>query len=79
MVFAEETFFSGNLVILDHGYGLYSHFAHLDKIHVKLKDVLKQSMPLGTVGSTGRSTGPHLHWGMFWKETAIDPLYWVAK
>ncbi|WP_448586581.1 M23 family metallopeptidase [Thermaurantiacus sp.] len=54
----------GNLVLLDHGAGLVSLYAHLDDIRVRPGDTLEAGDPVGTVGTTGRSTGPHLHWGL---------------
>ncbi|NCA01349.1 MAG: M23 family metallopeptidase, partial [Sphingomonadaceae bacterium] len=53
--------------------GLNSAFLHLSRIDVTLGDVVRQGQPLGTIGMTGRATGPHLHWGMRWNETRIDP------
>lgn len=63
----------GNLVILDHGLGLASAFLHLSRIDVAVGQRLRQGDPIGAVGSTGRSTGPHLHWGMTLGEVRIDP------
>jgi len=56
-------FYSGNMVIIDHGQGLQTIYAHLKNTHVKAGDVIKQGDIIGTVGKTGRATGPHLHWG----------------
>lgn len=65
----------GNLVMLDHGYGLVSSFLHLSRIDVKTGQVLAQGDPIGRVGATGRASGPHLHWGMSWGAEAVrvDP------
>lgn len=63
----------GNLVLLDHGMGLVSAFLHLSRIDVKVGDVLAAGAPIGTVGRTGRATGPHLHWGVTWTDVRIDP------
>ena len=63
----------GNLVIIDHGRGLYSVMMHLSKIDVKPGDILAQGDKIGEIGSTGRSTGPHLHWGMTWNGVKVDP------
>lgn len=54
----------GNLVFLDHGAGLTSVYIHLDRIDVKAGDRVAEGDVIGTVGTTGRSTGPHLHWGI---------------
>ena len=76
---ARDTFMSGQLVMLDHGGQLSTVYAHLNKIHVKVGDKVKQGQHIADVGNTGRSSGPHLHWGMYWGAMAIDPLPWVAK
>lgn len=75
---ARNTFMSGNLVIVDHGHYITSLYAHLDSMAVKVGDVVKAGDKLGEVGTTGRSTGPHLHWGINWKNIAIDPILWVG-
>lgn len=64
----------GNLILIDHGMGLNSAFLHSQQALVKEGDVVKQGQPIGTVGATGRATGPHLHWGMKWNDARIDPL-----
>lgn len=63
----------GNLVIIDHGRGLYSVMMHLSKIDVKAGDIVAQGDKIGEIGSTGRSTGPHLHWGLTWNGVKVDP------
>ncbi len=63
----------GNLLMIDHGMGLNSAFLHLSRIDVKAGDVVRQGQPVGTIGMTGRATGPHLHWGMKWLDERIDP------
>lgn len=74
---AKNTFMNGNLIMLDHGAGLNSMFAHLNKIGVKVGQVVQQGEKLGEVGNTGRSSGPHLHWGLYVGATPIDPQLWV--
>lgn len=64
----------GNLLMIDHGMGLNSAFLHLSKIVVKEGDHVKKGQLLGRIGSTGRATGPHLHWAMKWKGARIDPM-----
>ncbi len=76
---ARDTFMSGNLVMLDHGGAVTSVYAHMDRMDVKVGDEVKAGDVIGTVGTTGRSSGPHLHWGMYWKNVAIDPILWVHK
>jgi murein DD-endopeptidase MepM/ murein hydrolase activator NlpD len=61
VVRAEEAGHYGNLVVVDHGDGLETRYAHLDTIAVKVGEHIGSGQPLGTVGDTGRTTGPHLH------------------
>ena len=71
---AKNMFFTGNTVILDHGLGLISIFAHMDEIFVSEGQYIEISEKIGSVGMTGRATGPHLHWGIYLKDTPVDPL-----
>ncbi|MGF7150708.1 murein DD-endopeptidase MepM/ murein hydrolase activator NlpD [Sphingomonas zeicaulis] len=72
---AESDFtLEGRLLMLDHGMGLNSAFLHLSKIDVKEGDVVRRGQKIGEIGSTGRATGPHLHWSMKWRDARIDPL-----
>ncbi|WP_187334709.1 M23 family metallopeptidase [Novosphingopyxis iocasae] len=64
----------GKLIIIDHGMGLNSAFLHASEILVNEGDRVKQGQPIGKVGQSGRATGPHLHWGLKWKDARIDPL-----
>ncbi len=64
----------GKLLMLDHGMALNSAFLHLSRIDVKVGDVVRRGQTIGAIGTTGRSTGPHLHWGMKWGSARIDPL-----
>ncbi len=68
----------GNLVIIDHGMGLNSAFLHLATYAVQEGQRVKQGERIGTVGSTGRATGPHLHWSVKWGEARLDPELLVA-
>ncbi|WP_373474668.1 M23 family metallopeptidase [Sphingorhabdus sp.] len=63
----------GHLLMIDHGMGLNSAFLHCSELLVKEGDVVKQGQIIGKVGSTGRASGPHLHWGMKWNSARIDP------
>ncbi|MCK4840496.1 MAG: peptidoglycan DD-metalloendopeptidase family protein, partial [Methylococcales bacterium] len=66
-------YFNGNTVFLDHGQGLLSAYLHMNKISVKPGQIVKQGDILGTVGETGRVTGPHLHWIVYLNKVPVDP------
>lgn len=72
-----DYFFTGNTVIVDHGMGVFSLYAHLSKIEAKPGELLQQGQELGLVGMTGRVTGPHLHWTMIVNQTLVEPLLFV--
>jgi len=74
VVLVDDLFFSGKSVILDHGWGLYSMYFHLSEGLVKEGDRIGRGDVLGRVGSTGRSTGPHLHWAIRMNQVRVDPL-----
>lgn len=80
VILAAESPFTleGNLLMIDHGMGLNSAFLHLTRIDVRLGDRVRRGQILGAIGATGRATGPHLHWGMKWKDKRIDPLLLVG-
>ncbi len=63
----------GYLLIINHGMGLSSTFLHNNALAVKQGDVVKQGQLISWVGTTGRSTGPHMHWGMRWNDKRVDP------
>ena len=69
----------GNVVILDHGFGVFTAFYHLDRIDVASGDEVVAGDVIGTIGSTGLSTGPHLHWEVRVLGTAVDPNAWTER
>lgn len=69
----------GNIVGIDHGQGVTSIYMHLNGINVKEGDMVKAGQLIGGIGSTGASTGPHLHWGLYVNGQAVDPVPWRFK
>ena len=63
----------GYMVIVDHGHALSSSFLHLSRIDTETGARVRQGQPIGAIGTTGRSSGPHLHWGLRWQDARIDP------
>ncbi len=78
VVLAETLFVRGNAVVLDHGNGVYTGYWHLSELDVAEGDRVVQGQVLGKVGSTGLSTGAHLHWELRIAGMAVDPLQWVG-
>ncbi len=68
-----DLYLTGGTIIIDHGYGLSTTYLHLATMEVALGQRVAQGERIGTVGSTGRVTGPHLHWGVNWYEVHLDP------
>lgn len=66
----------GNVVGVDHGQGVVSIFMHLSKIAVEEGDMLDPGDRIGSIGTTGSSTGPHLHWGLYVNAVSVDPVQW---
>ncbi|WP_282343633.1 peptidoglycan DD-metalloendopeptidase family protein [Pseudomonas sp. PS02288] len=71
-------FFNGNTVFVDHGQGLISMFCHLSKIDVKVGDEVPRGGVVGRVGSTGRATGPHMHWNVSLNGVRVDPAIFIG-
>ena len=69
----KDLYFTGATLIFDHGHGISTLYMHLDQIFVELGDIVKQGDIIGTVGSSGRSTGPHLDVRLNWFGTRLDP------
>ncbi len=79
VVFADYLTLTGNTVIIDHGWGLMTLYAHLSKISVRKGWFVRRGTVVGKVGSTGFSTGPHLHFGVYLNDTPVDPVDFLKK
>jgi murein DD-endopeptidase MepM/ murein hydrolase activator NlpD len=75
VVLAQDLFYPGNAVLIDHGDGLISMYFHLSEIDVQVGQEVRKGNKLGQVGTTGRSTGPHLFFGVRWHNARIDPRF----
>jgi len=73
-----DLYYNGNAVFLDHGQGLITMYCHMDSIAVKTGQIVDTGQALGTVGATGRVTGPHLHWSVSLNDARVDPLLFLA-
>ena len=69
-----DLFYTGGTLIFDHGHGISTLYMHMEKIYIKKGEEIKQGQVIGTVGSTGRSTGPHLDVRLNWFGTRLDPM-----
>lgn len=74
-----DFFFSGNIVYIQHGQGLITLFAHLDRIDVKVGDKINKGQIIGSLGATGRVTGPHLHWSVGLNGSWVDPALFIKQ
>jgi murein DD-endopeptidase MepM/ murein hydrolase activator NlpD len=74
VLLAGDLYYTGGSVVIDHGAGLVSLFAHLSSVDVKTGDLIAGGQPIGKVGATGRVTGAHLHWTLRANGTRVDPL-----
>jgi murein DD-endopeptidase MepM/ murein hydrolase activator NlpD len=79
VVLAEDHFFGGNSVFIDHGDGLFTMYLHLSKILVKPDQEVRAGERIGLSGATGRVSGPHLHFGVRWRGARIDPAVLLAS
>jgi murein DD-endopeptidase MepM/ murein hydrolase activator NlpD len=69
----------GNVIYIDHGWGVFSGFLHLSEIDVGIGDWVETGQEIGMVGDTGRVTGPHLHWEIWVNGFPVDPLEWTSQ
>lgn len=74
VVLAQELFFGGKTIVIDHGHGIYTLYMHLSEYGVKMDDRIRKGEVIGFVGSSGRASGPHLHFGVKLFETDVNPL-----
>jgi murein DD-endopeptidase MepM/ murein hydrolase activator NlpD len=74
VVLAEELFFSGNTVVVDHGLGIYTFYCHFSEIDAKVGEMVDAGTVIGKVGATGRVTGPHLHWALEVEKARVSAL-----
>ena len=79
VILAGEFFFNGNAIFLDHGQGLISVYIHMNERLAQQGQQIKQGDVIGTIGQTGRATGPHLHWGIYLNQTVVNPNLLIGK
>ncbi len=79
VIFAGNLPIKGNFTLIDHGWGIYTGYAHQVEQFVKAGDPIEKGQLIGTIGNTGRSLGPHLHWEVWVNGIPVDPLEWVQK
>uniref|UniRef100_UPI0034DF49BB peptidoglycan DD-metalloendopeptidase family protein n=1 Tax=Candidatus Thiodubiliella endoseptemdiera TaxID=2738886 RepID=UPI0034DF49BB len=79
VILSGQYFFNGNTIFLDHGQGLISVYIHMDKRIAKQGKMVKKGETIGTIGQTGRATGPHLHWGVYLNRTTVHPNLLMGK
>ncbi len=79
VVLSEPLQVRGNSVIVDHGLGVYSTYCHLSELTVAPGDMVSKGQVIGYLGSTGLSTGTHLHWELRVGSVAVDPFRWTRR
>ena len=79
MVFTGALTVRGNATVIDHGWGVYTAYAHQTEVHVSEGDWVETGQVIGLVGETGRVTGPHLHWEVIVGGVQVDPMYWLSQ
>ena len=75
----DNLYYTGGTIIIDHGHGVKSIYAHMSSVDVVTQQKVSKGEMIGKVGSTGRSTGPHLHWGVMWFNQYVDPQLLVSQ
>jgi murein DD-endopeptidase MepM/ murein hydrolase activator NlpD len=79
VVLADALNIRGNTIIIDHGWGIYTLYAHLTSFSISLGDTVSTNQVIGTAGSTGRVTGPHLHWEVWVNGVPVNPIPWTQR
>ena len=75
----DDLYYTGGTIIMDHGHGISTIYSHLETVMVSIGDKINQGDTIGTVGSTGRSTGPHLDFRINWFQVRLDPMSILKK
>ena len=79
VVLVGDFFYTGHTLILDHGRGLFSSYAHMSEVKAQLGDFVEQTQIIGLVGATGRVTGPHLHWTVYFDGNKVNPASLIQE
>jgi murein DD-endopeptidase MepM/ murein hydrolase activator NlpD len=79
VVFAQSLKIKGNYTIIDHGWGIYTGYAHQSKFLVNVGDIVTAGQVIGEIGSTGRAAGPHLHFDLWVNGVYVNPIDWIEK
>ncbi len=79
VVFVDMLVVRGGVVVIDHGWGVYTAYDHLSEFRVQAGEVVQPGQVIGLGGSTGRSTGPHLHWEVWVGGVQVNPVDWLAR
>jgi murein DD-endopeptidase MepM/ murein hydrolase activator NlpD len=79
VVFAGHMDIRGNVTIIDHGWGVFTVYCHQSQQNVQVGDTIAVGQMIGLTGSTGRVTGPHLHWELWIDGVVVDAMQWVSE
>jgi len=79
VVFIDRVQLRGNMIVLDHGLGVFTVYGHLSSIDTQVGQIVEKGQPFAKVGTTGLSTGPHLHWELWVGGANVDPIEWTER
>ncbi|HSG43595.1 MAG TPA: peptidoglycan DD-metalloendopeptidase family protein [Anaerolineales bacterium] len=79
VVYVDTLVVRGGVIVIDHGWGVYTAYDHLSEFRVQVNDLVQPGQVIGLGGSTGRSTGPHLHWEVWVGGVQVNPVDWLAR